>query len=295
MIGWILYNGQLNSEKIYELVLWLKNTGESYGLEMKAVKNNELIMLFDEQAQPILKHVKGYELPDFVISWDKDIPLCKHFELLGIKVYNNAEGIHLCDHKGAMVQAFAYENIRIPKTILAPMVYSNSEITDFTFYEHVIKALGLPMIIKEVYGSFGQQVYKVDSYEEMIACVKSIGPKTHLFQEYIASSHGKDIRINIVNQKFITAMKRVSETDFRANITAGGIALPYEPTDAEIQLALKSTEILNLDFAGVDLLFGEDGPILCEVNGNPHFKSIFECTGVDVSKNIIEYILEDLK
>lgn len=295
MLGWIIYNGQLNSDKIYELVLWLKKTGESYGLEMEVIRNNDLMVMFDDDSNPTLKHIEGKPLPDFVISWDKDIPLCNQFERLGIKVYNNAQGIHLCDHKGLMVEAFAKHHIKIPKTILAPMVYSNSNISDFSYYDHIVKVLGLPMIVKEVYGSFGQQVYKVDTYEALIECVKAIGPKAHLFQEYIQSSHGKDVRINIVNQRYITAMKRVSETDFRANITAGGQALPYEPSQAEIDLALKSTELLNLDFAGVDLLFGPDGPILCEVNGNPHFKSIYECTGIDISKDIIEYIIEDLR
>lgn len=293
MHGWIIYNGQLNSEKIYELVIWLQKTGQKYGVELTPVKNNELIILFDKQSKPLLQHIQGLALPDFVISWDKDIPLARQFELLGIRVYNHAQGIHVCDHKGLMVEAFAKSGIRIPKTILAPMVYSNSHIRDTSLYDAIIRTLGLPMIIKEVYGSFGQQVYMVNTKEELVDCVQALGPKHHLFQEYIQSSHGKDIRINIVNQEYITAMKRVSDSDFRANITAGGKAVAYTPTAAEIALALKSTELLNLDFAGVDLLFGEDGPVLCEVNGNPHFKSIYECTGIDISEHIIKYIIED--
>ena len=89
-------------------------------------------------------------------------------------------------------------------------------------------------------------------------------------------------------------MMRVSEVDFRANITNGGKAVSYTPSKEEQELALKCSKLLDLDFSGVDLLFGEDGPILCEINGNPHFKSIFECTGIDVSVAMIEYIIKDL-
>lgn len=293
--GWIIYNGNLNSDKIYELVLWLQNTAKTYDVNLIPIRNNDILFYFDELAQPQLKHLTEQVLPEFVISWDKDIPLATHFELMNIRVYNNAKGIHLCDNKQLMIQAFANQQIPVPKTIIAPMVYSNSNINNFELYEHVVDTLGLPLIIKEAYGSFGQQVYMVDSYDALIKQVKQIGNKPHLFQEYIKNSHGRDIRINIVNQKYVTAMMRVSETDFRANITSGGQAVSYDPSPEEINLALKSTELLNLDFAGVDLLFGEDGPILCEVNGNPHFKSIYECTGVDVSHHIILYILEDLK
>jgi ribosomal protein S6--L-glutamate ligase/gamma-F420-2:alpha-L-glutamate ligase len=59
--------------------------------------------------------------------------------------------------------------------------------------------------------------------------------------------------------------------------------------------AIDAAMAIGLDFAGVDVLFGKDGPIVCEVNSNPHFKSSLECTGVDMSEKIIEYITEKMK
>jgi RimK family alpha-L-glutamate ligase len=294
MTGWIIYNGNLKSDKIYELVQWLQKTATDFKINLIPVKNSDILFYFDENATPQLEHSSISKLPEFVISWDKDIPLAKHFELMEIKVYNKAEGIHACDNKVMMTQFLASHQIRMPKTVIAPMVYSNCVIQEFTIYDKIIDKLKLPMIIKEAYGSFGAQVYMVHSKEELINQVKMIGNKAHLFQEYIKHSHGRDIRLNIVGDEVVTSMMRVSDIDFRANITNGGKAVSYQPTDAEKELALKCHHLLKLDFSGVDLLFGEDGPILCEINGNPHFKSIFECTGVDVSKNIIDYIIKDL-
>ena len=45
----------------------------------------------------------------------------------------------------------------------------------------------------------------------------------------------------------------------------------------------------------MDILFGENGPILCEVNSNAHFKNIYDCTGENVADYIIEYINEAMK
>jgi RimK family alpha-L-glutamate ligase len=294
MIGWIIYNGNLKSDKIYELVEWLAKTAHSFDLTLIPVKNSDIMFYFDEYATPHLEHLTIKSLPEFVISWDKDIPLARHFEMMDIKVYNNASGIHACDNKVLMNEYLATHHIRMPKTIIAPMVYSNCSISAFDLYDKVIDTLGFPMIIKEAYGSFGAQVYMVHNKEELLKTVKHIDNKPHLFQEYIKSSHGKDIRINIVGDKVITSMMRVSEVDFRANITNGGKAVSYTPSKEEQDLALKCSKLLDLDFSGVDLLFGEDGPILCEINGNPHFKSIFECTGIDVSVAMIEYIIKDL-
>jgi ribosomal protein S6--L-glutamate ligase/gamma-F420-2:alpha-L-glutamate ligase len=51
---------------------------------------------------------------------------------------------------------------------------------------------------------------------------------------------------------------------------------------------------VGTDFAGVDILFGKDGPLVCEVNSNPQFKSTLDATGVDLSEYIVKYIKENL-
>jgi ribosomal protein S6--L-glutamate ligase/gamma-F420-2:alpha-L-glutamate ligase len=64
-----------------------------------------------------------------------------------------------------------------------------------------------------------------------------------------------------------------------------------EITEEMKNAALTACEAIGLDFAGVDVLYGKYGPIVCEVNSNPHFKSSLECTGVDMSEEIMDYIL----
>ena len=49
--------------------------------------------------------------------------------------------------------------------------------------------------------------------------------------------------------------------------------------------------MLNLDYCGVDLLYGEDGPVLCEVNSNAFFEGLEAATGVNVAKLYAEYIV----
>ena len=64
---------------------------------------------------------------------------------------------------------------------------------------------------------------------------------------------------------------------------------------AEIELAEEASRRLGLDFAGIDILFGKDGPLLCEVNSNAHFKSTYDCTGVDLASLIAEHIISKLR
>lgn len=52
--------------------------------------------------------------------------------------------------------------------------------------------------------------------------------------------------------------------------------------------------MLLLDFAGVDLLFSKDGPLLCEVNSNAHFKALHELTGKNPADNIVQMLVEEI-
>ena len=115
----------------------------------------------------------------------------------------------------------------------------------------------------------------------------------YLFQEFIASSRGRDIRVNVVGGQVVAAMYRHSETDFRANITNGGIAEIVELTDAQIEISLQAAESVGADFAGVDLLFGKnEEPLICEVNAAAHIRNIYNVTGINVADAMISYILE---
>jgi RimK family alpha-L-glutamate ligase len=145
--------------------------------------------------------------------------------------------------------------------------------------------------VKEAYGSFGEQVYLISSEDEFLAAVKKLGHKPFIIQEFIEHSKGRDIRVNVVGDQVIAAMLRKSEHDFRANMTAGGQASPYTPTKEESELAIRCAALLGADFAGVDLLFGEDGPLLCEVNSNSHLLNIYDCTGINIADCMFDYVL----
>ena len=114
-------------------------------------------------------------------------------------------------------------------------------------------------------------------------------------QEFIAESCGRDVRVNVVGGKVVSAMERYNDADFRSNISNGGSMRNASLSPEAETVAIRAAELIGLDFAGVDVLYGNDGPIICEVNSNPHFKSSLECTGVDMSEEIMAYILEQMR
>lgn len=292
--GWIIYNGHVTSSKFIDLFFNLQEICATKGLNTKLVKHHELVPVI-EKGKPILKGLYNEEKPDFIIYWDKDTALARHLEIMGFKVYNSALAIKNCDNKSLTYQILSEYEVPMPKTINAPLVYPSCKITDYSFYDVVEQELGYPFVLKESYGSFGMQVYLIHNREEFLGKVDELQYVPHLYQEFIESSKGRDMRLYVVGDRVVASMLRSSETDFRANAELGGDAFAYEPTESQKELALRCANILGVDFAGIDLLFGEnDEAIVCEVNSNAHMKAIMKCTGINVAEIIIDYIKNDL-
>ena len=284
LTGLLIVNAFLNQEKYHELYNWILESAKRHNIEIILKTNAELINL---------DYSINGKKPDFVLFWDKDTKLARLLENEGLRLFNRASAIETCDNK-ALTYIYLQKKVRMPKTILAPMTFSNIGYTDFSFLYKI--DIPFPIVIKECFGSFGAQVYLAENFSELKKIVINIGSRPILFQELIKESYGRDIRINIVGGEVCASMMRYSQNgDFRTNISNGGKMEEYNPTPAEIQLAKDASDEIGLDFCGVDILFSEDGnPILCEVNSNPHFKSIFDCTGINVADYIMKYIIKVL-
>src|SRR5699024_1170652 len=136
-------------------------------------------------------------------------------------------------------------------------------------------------IMKEAFGSFGEQVYLVENERDLHYYVNKIGGSPFVFQQFIQASFGVDIRVQVLGDRVVAAMKRTSKDDFRANVTSGGTMEPYEPSDDEEKLAIAATKAIGADFAGVDLLLGsENKRYVCEVNSNAHIRNLLNCTNI---------------
>jgi RimK family alpha-L-glutamate ligase len=285
----LVVNHYLNTEKYNDMTLLLTSSAEKYGIELTVKTNAELlesITIGGKISLPESKRPKE----DFVLFWDKDVTLCKMLEAMGKRVYNSSSAIAACDNKGLTHAILSSCNIPMPRTIAAPLAFFRSDLSEFV--ASAAEKLGFPLIIKESYGSFGSQVYKADNLEDAIDIANSVSPKQMIFQEFVKESEGRDIRINVVGGKAVASMERFSPDDFRANVTLGGKMRQYTPTREEEKIAVSAAEKLGLDFGGVDILFGKDSPLLCEVNSNAHIRNILDCTGINVADKIFEHILK---
>lgn len=289
MHGWLLVNAFLQKEKFNEIYALLFQAAARRGIELELKTNAELIILSTQE-------LKTLPRPDFVLFWDKDILLARRLEESGFKLFNSAATIEYCDDKNLTALALEKKGVATPKTISAPKTFEGVGYTDLQFFDEAKKRLKLPLVIKEACGSFGQQVYLAETEKEGQEILLKIGCKPFLMQEFIQESRGRDVRVNVVGGRVVSAILRENSSDFRSNITGGGKASAYQVSKAQADAAIAACQAVGADFAGVDILFGKNSqPLVCEINSNPHFKSSLDCTGVDVSEHIMEYVAARIK
>ena len=286
--GYIIINGFLREEKFFSLYSALKQSADKAGLQLELKTNIELMCDIASG-----KTVANETLPPFAIFWDKDVRLAKTLEAAGMKLFNSASAIELCDDK-SLTHIALMNRVPQPKTVLIPLTFPRVGYTDCAFLEKIADYLGFPLVIKQCFGSFGAGVYLAGNMEEAKAALMKTAGGAAIAQQYIASSFARDIRTYIVGDKVAAAMLRHNESgDFRANVAQGGKADAYALNEAQAALAVKTAQILGCTFAGVDLLFGENGEMtVCEVNSNAHFAGISAAAGVNIADKIIEAVAQ---
>ncbi|MDE5547650.1 MAG: RimK family alpha-L-glutamate ligase, partial [Clostridia bacterium] len=236
--------------------------------------------------------VVSEQFGDFCVYLDKDRYAGALLEKTGLRLFNSAAAVAVCDDKMATFAALAGEGIPFPDSYFAPLCYSDEPVSD-ELLDGVAARLGYPLVVKTCYGSLGQGVFLVENREQLFALARKLQSVPHLFQKFVASSKGRDVRVIVIGGEARVAMLRTSNGDFRSNIELGGNGEPYAIDAALKAVSEKVARVLKLDYCGIDLLFdGAGGYTVCEVNSNAFFGGMERVTGYPVAAEYAKYIVK---
>lgn len=258
------------------------------GVEVQTVPNNGLAAFVQNgRVQCTLQ-------TDFVLYLDKERILARLLEKAGLRLFNSAAATEICDDKLLTHALLADSGIPMPDTIAGPLCYNPSAPVDEQHIERAIALLGLPMVVKECHGSFGQQVYLCRTRQQLRAKLEQIKCKPYLLQHFEAQSAGRDMRVIVIGGQVFCAMLRSNEADFRANAALSAKCTPTEVPQHIADICRSAASIIGLDYCGVDILLGEE-PKLCEVNSNASFEAVEQCTGKNVAEAYARHIVQTVR
>jgi [lysine-biosynthesis-protein LysW]---L-2-aminoadipate ligase len=213
------------------------------------------------------------------------------FEGLGAKVINSLHTAIMCGNKLFTHMELSKSDIAIPKAFCA---FSNQSAMG------ILNKNGYPMVIKPVVGSWGRMIALLKDKEAAEAVIEDREHMYPLYQvfyfEEFVKRPPRDIRSIVVGDKVVAAIYRYSgDNEWKTNMALGGKAEACKVTNEMEELCLKAAKTMKGDILGVDLMEGENGLLVHEVNNTTEFKNTVRVTGVDIPSLIMDHLIKSNK
>ena len=294
MRGWILYDDYNEGlRKEYHEIQRLLEVGQQRGIDLRVLSPNQfdLIVTQDDRDSVIIDG-EVVPLPDFFMprlgasTTYFAIAVSRHLERLGVYAINTSSSIEAVKDKLYTQQILAGSNMPVPKTMLAKYPID---------VDLVEEQFGFPVIVKTLSGAQGTGVFlseRKSKFRDLMDLINATNRDANIIiQEFVASSRGRDLRVFTIGGRAVACMERKSlDGNFKANLSQGGIASKVELTPEIEWLATETARILELEIAGIDLLFDGEHFKICEANSAPGFKGIEECHDISIPDAIFDFI-----
>ena len=205
-------------------------------------------------------------------------------ENLGVRVINSAETIERGVDKYYTLSLMEDLGIKVPPTIVTEK---------FDDALAAFDELGKDVVVKPLFGSEGRGMVRVTDKDAAYRLFRALEMGRYVFyiQKYIPHDN-RDFRILVIGDRVMASMTRTGK-DWKCNMANGAGAKALEADDELIDISIRSAEILKADYAGVDILPGEDGKLyLIELNTIPGWRGLKKATGFDAAEHLVDYILE---
>ncbi len=209
----------------------------------------------------------------------------RQFEQMDVFTPNTSNGIINSRDKLRSLQVLSRHDLAIP---------ASTFVRDRQDAPAAIRRVGgAPVIIKLLEGTQGVGVILAPDAkiaEAIIETLQTTGTNV-LLQQFVAESKGRDIRALVVGDRVVAAMRRQAQPgEFRSNVHRGGSVEAIDIDPDYQRAAVRATQIMGLRVAGVDMLEGDEGPLILEVNSSPGLEGIESATELDVAGAIIDHI-----
>lgn len=192
----------------------------------------------------------------------------------GVRVLNRAHAL-LCAHD-KLLTAAQLERAAVghPRTLLLE--------------PGVELPLQPPFVLKPRFGSWGKDVFRCFSHEDVEAVLRHVQDRPW-FQRHgaivqeLLPAVGYDLRLVVADGRVVGAVRRLAAPgEWRTNTSLGGTRERVEPPEEACRLGLAAAAAIGADLIGVDLLPVDGGHVVLELNGAVEFDEAYDLPGGDV-------------
>ncbi len=271
--GWLLYD-DIDLAVNRDFAAFFTESAAKRGLRIETVPRSRLAIGLGKNGAPALwLDGKPCGAPDFAVSRQRDALLCAQFERMGAPVFNGSAVCAVCNDKRRTHQFLSGRDI----PMLQPAYGDRAR--------PMIPPTGYPLIVKPARGHGGRGVALVNGPEALNAALSGL-EDDYLLQR-VAGKPGRDLRVYVLFGQIVAGVLRTAKSGVVSNYKLGGDIALHAPDAAERALAERVIAAFRaagaeLCFAGVDLLYDVDGPVLGEVEDVVGSRMLYQAGGPDV-------------
>lgn len=149
-------------------------------------------------------------------------------------------------------------------------------------------------VVKPLFGSLGLGIELVEDtpqgYAQLPVLMERFGA---IYLQQFVPTPGRDIRAFVVGPRVAASIYRVAMPGaWRTNIAQGGEPEVCQLDTVTADMAVDAARAVGLDYTGVDILEGPEGPMVIEVNGNPLWQGVLHATGQNMANDIVAWVVE---
>ena len=224
------------------------------------------------------------------VSFSRGLYARRIFEARGVPCFNSARVAEICGDK--LLTSLALERASVPQPEFR-VAFDETAALD------AMEAMGFPVVLKPVVGSWGRLVARADdrnaaeSLLEHRAALPSYMHHVYYMQRYVDKG-GYDVRAFVVGERVVAAIRRLS-ANWRTNTHRGGRAEALAVSE-ELEFAcLSAARAVGGGMLAIDLFETVDGYLVNEVNDTMEFRNSIEPTGVDIPGAMVEHVLSRVR
>jgi RimK family alpha-L-glutamate ligase len=212
---------------------------------------------------------------DFIFFRDRNSALSRKWETAGFRVINRSEVNRIANDKLKTYELAALLGVPVVPTKKAKSIL---DIPPF------------PAVLKTIDGHGGNEVFLYHTQDDAEDFFARFEGRQTIVQPYI-ESNSTDVRIFMLGDEVLGAVKRIGNNSFKSNFTLGGNVEKYTVSSWQEKEVRKLARALKSDYIGIDFLLLPDGSwMLNEIEDPVGARSLYVTHDFSVAEKVMEYV-----
>ncbi|KAA0965338.1 ATP-grasp domain-containing protein [Sporosarcina sp. ANT_H38] len=216
---------------------------------------------------------------DFILFRDRDTKRATKFEMEGSRLFNRAEVNRIANDK---LQTFELATLLGVPAVPTRKIRSIGDINSY------------PCVLKTVDGHGGDEVFLCTSAMDAELFFNKFHDRKLIVQPFIESG-ARDIRVFVIGNEVVGAVKRTGNGSFKSNYTLGGSVEKYILSSWQEKDVKTISRAIKSDYVGIDFILLPDGRwLLNEIEDPVGARSLYITHEFSVAEKLMGYIKEKL-